>query len=313
MANMTGLVGSFKRNTMSTFTEISESDAVTTYRLERTLWSGSTKACDSVVIAESNAYGRLLFLDGELQSSSRDEYIYHESLVHPVMASAAAEFGTPLKVLVVGGGEGATVREVLYWANVEVDWVDIDGELVDLCERYLNWALGTRQDKRVNFYAEDIGSFLTKKGNYDVIILDLPDPDGDTGYLYSSAFWTDLSAHLVIGGRIVTHVGPVSPVAAPGPFGPGYIRVRSQAAVAGLSFSPMGFYRIGIPSFQGDWGFAGAVKGPGSFFAFDPAAIQKRIPWVRVADVRQVREWGEPPLLWRTQTGETGTRKAVLP
>jgi len=284
---------------MSTFTEISDSDAVTTYRLERTLWSGRTKACEAVMIAESPAYGRLLFLDGELQSSSRDEHIYHESLVHPVMASAAAQFGTPLKVLVVGGGEGATVREVLYWNNVEVDWVDIDGELVDLCERYLNWALGSRQDKRVRFYAEDIGTFLQKAGNYDVIILDLPDPDGDTGYLYSTAFWKDLSAHLVLGGRMVTHVGPVSPVAAPCMFGPGFERVRSLAAVAGLSFPPTGFYRIGIPSFQGDWGFAGAVKGPGSFFGFDHGLIQKKIPWVRVADSRQVREWADPPLLWR--------------
>ena len=286
---------------MSTFTEISESDAVTTYRLERTLWSGSTKSCASVVIAESPAYGRLLFLDGELQSASSDEHIYHESLVHPVMASAFNHFGTPLKVLVVGGGEGATVREVLAWRNVEVDWVDIDGELVDLCERYLNWALGTRRDHRVHFYAEDIGTFLTRAGNYDVIILDLPDPDGEPGYLYSTAFWTDLSAHLVIGGRMVTHVGPVSPVAAPGPFGPGYIRVRSLAAVAGLSFPPAGFYRIGIPSFQGDWGFATTVKGPGSasFFDFDPALIKTRVPWIRVADARQVREWADPPLIWK--------------
>ena len=288
---------------MSTFTEISESDAVTTYRLERTLWSGSTAACESVMIAESSAYGRLLFLDGELQSASRDEHIYHESLVHPVMASALAHFGTPLKVLVVGGGEGATVREVLRWQNVAVDWVDIDGELVDLCERHLNWAPGVRRDPRVSFYAEDIGTFLTKTGNYDVIILDLPDPDGDTGYLYSTAFWMDLSAHLVADGRVVTHVGPVSPVADPGPFGPGYIRVRAFAAVAGLSFSPAGFYRIGIPSFQGDWGFASTVKGPGSFFGFDPELIQKRIPAVRVADGRQMREWATPALLWRSHTG----------
>jgi spermidine synthase len=219
------------------------------------------------------------------------------------MASSVAHFGTPLKVLVVGGGEGATVREVLRWSNVEVDWVDIDGELVELCERYLNWAPGVRRDPRVHFYAEDICTFLTKKGNYDVIILDLPDPDGDTGYLYSTAFWMDLSAHLVVGGRLVTHVGPVSPVASPGPFGPGYIRVRSLAAVAGLSFLPTGFYRIGIPSFQGDWGFAGTVKGADSFFSFDPDLIQKRIPAVRVADGRQVREWADPALIWRSYTG----------
>jgi len=286
---------------MSTFTELSESDAVTTYRLDMTLWSGSTAACPSVLIAESPAYGRLLFLDGELQSASSDEHIYHETLVHPVMASAASEFGTPLKVLVVGGGEGATVREVLGWRNVSVDWVDIDGELVDLCERYLNWALGVRKDPRVHFYAEDICTFLQRAGNYDVIILDLPDPDGDTGYLYSTSFWSDLSSHLVTGGRIVTHVGPVSPVASRSRYGPGFERVRATAAVAGLLFTPAGFYRIGIPSFQGDWGFAGAVKGSSgeSFFRFDHDLINTRVPWIRVADARQVREWADPPRLWR--------------
>jgi len=283
------------------FTEISESDATTTYTLERILWSGDTKACPGVMIAESPAYGRVLFLDGELQSASSDEHIYHESLVHPVMASATGALGSGLRVLVVGGGEGATVREVLHWKPSVVDWVDIDGELVILCEKYLNWALGTRQDSRVNFYPEDIRTFLDRATSYDVIILDLPDPDGDTGYLYSTAFWTDLSAHLVSGGRIVTHVGPVSPVVKRVPFGPGYERVRTEAATTGLYFSPAGFYHSCIPSFQGDWGFAGTVKGDGggTFFGFDPATIQTKIPYIRVADKRQVEIWANPPLVWR--------------
>ena len=281
------------------FTEISESDATTTYTLERVLWSGDTKACPGVMIAESPAYGRVLFLDGELQSASSDEHIYHESLVHPVMASATGALGPRLRVLVVGGGEGATVREVLHWKPAAVDWVDIDGELVILCEKYLNWALGARQDPVVTFYPEDIRTFLDRAGSYDVIILDLPDPDGDTGYLYSAAFWKDLDAHLVAGGRIVTHVGPVSPVVKRVPFGPGYERVRTEATSVGLHFDPAGFYHSCIPSFQGDWGFAGTVKGGGSFFGFDPAAVQTKIPYIRVADKRQLEIWANPPLVWR--------------
>jgi spermidine synthase len=283
------------------FTEISESDATTTYTLERVLWSGDTKACPGVIIAESPAYGRVLFLDGELQSASSDEHIYHESLVHPAMASATEALGPRLRVLVVGGGEGATVREVLHWKPSAVDWVDIDGELVILCEKYLNWALGARQDPAVSFYPEDIRTFLDRAGSYDVIILDLPDPDGDTGYLYSAAFWKDLDAHLVTGGRIVTHVGPVSPVIKRVPFGPGYERVRTEATSVGLHFDPAGFYHSCIPSFQGDWGFAGTVKGRGgSFFGFDPAAVQTKIPYIRVADKRQMEIWANPPLVWRS-------------
>jgi predicted membrane-bound spermidine synthase len=155
----------------------------------------------------------------------------------------------------------------------------------------------------VKFYAEDIRTFLDRAPSYDVIILDLPDPDGDTGYLYSAAFWKDLDAHLVAGGRIVTHVGPVSPVPKRVVFGPGYDRVRVEAATVGLLFSPAGFYHSCIPSFQGDWGFAGAVKGAakgfGPFFGFDPALIEAKIPYIRVADKRQVEIWANPPLLWR--------------
>ena len=279
------------------FTEVSESDTRTSYPITRKVIDCSTPACESVVIADSAVFGRMLFLDGELQSASVDEHIYHESLVHPAMTGFHNA-----RVLVVGGGEGATVREVLRWSPFRVDWIDIDRELVELCEEHLKWAPDVYLHPTVHYQAADIRVALPNLGLYDVIILDLPDPDGDTGYLYSTAFWTDLFAHLVLGGRIVTHVGPVSPVAAPYTYGPGFERVRSLAAVAGLAFSPAGFYRIGIPSFQGDWGFAGAVKGGDPFFGFDHGLIQKRIPWVRVADARQVREWADPPLLWRPQS-----------
>jgi thermospermine synthase len=237
--------------------EMSESDARTIYPVTRRLWSGQT-AFQAVEIADSPTYGRLLFLDGELQSASADEKVYHEALVHPAMTAAAAAAVAGLRVLVVGGGEGATVREVLRWSCVShVDWVDIDGQLVTLCEEHLGWAPGVRTDPRVQFYPEDVRNLLLRgeRGSYDVVILDLPDPDGETGYLYSAEFWADVR-HVLReeGGRLVTHCGPVRPF---GGVGEGFQRIWASEAGAAVG----GFYHIGIPSFQGEWGFWMLVTG----------------------------------------------------
>ena len=258
-------------------TEESESDTRTSYQISRVVWKGATKACDSVVIAESPVFGRMLFLDGELQSAAVDEHIYHESLVHPVMTSCCPRG----RVLVVGGGEGATVREVLKWDPAHVDWVDIDGELVELCETHLGWAPNVMDDPRVKYYPEDIRGVIPEliSGSYDVIILDLPDPDGDTGYLYSDTFWADIRSLLGPNGQIVTHCGPVRPF---GSIGGGFQRLRGH-------FGVRGFYSQMIPSFQSEWGFM--------IWSVDEDPIHNirggiRMPvGLRVADTDQINAW----------------------
>ena len=276
----------------SWFDEVSESDCRTSYAVTNIVARVDTAVC-AVVIADSDVYGRLLFLDGELQSAQKDEHIYHETLVHPVMAGLTPR-DDGLRVLVVGGGEGATVREVVKWAPERVDWIDIDGELVDLCEAELGWAPGIRGHQAVHYQAADIQEALPSLGLYDAIILDLPDPDGDTGYLYSEEFWTAIRAHLAPGGRLVTHCGPVRPF---GAIGDGFQRLR---AVAAVPFDVRGFYSQSIPSFQGEWGFwmwAGEGVDPFSF------ACQANVPTYRaprVADEAQMRAWSRPSLLWRS-------------
>ena len=269
-------------------TEISESDANTSYPITRRIWSGRTATCESVVIAESSTYGYMLFLDGELQSAAADERIYHESLVHPVMA------GLPpgARVLVVGGGEGATVREVLKWLPSHVDWVDIDPELVALCAEHLDWAPDVLGDARVTYRPQDIREFLPSAGLYDAIILDLPDPDGDTGYLYSPCFWTHMKEHLSSRGRLVTHVGPVRPFRGGGE---GLRRVANDVNSAGLGFDPRGFYSICIPSFQGLWGFWLYTKEGSPFDFIDSFRDVGPV----VADVGQMQAWASPAPIWR--------------
>ena len=259
---------------MEWITESSESDTSTSYPVTRRVWEGATAACGSVIIADSPTFGRMLFIDGELQSASADEHIYHEALVHPVMTMSPLH----ARVLVVGGGEGATVREVLRWKPRQVDWVDIDGELVERCRLHLGWAPAVYSDPTVRFHASDIREVLPRLGTYDVIILDLPDPDGDTGYLYSDAFMWDIHAHLTINGSIATHCGPVRPF---GDIGAGFQRLRPHFRQ---------FYSQMIPSFQSEWGFL-IWKG-----------VNRRRPLpsgLRVADEDQLARWFMPSKLWK--------------
>ena len=277
------------------FTEQSESDAVTTYRLLGRMYEGRTAAGVDTVIAVSAEYGRMLFLDGELQSASADEVIYHESLVHPVMAGVVAD--APIRVLVVGGGEGATVREVLKWPNVAVDWVDYDQELVNLCREHLRWAPSVYNHDHVRYIPGDIQVVLPTLGSYNVIILDLPDPDGDTGYLYSEEFWTSMREHLRGDGRLVTHCGPVRPFCG---IGGGFQRVKETMG------SLAGFYMVGIPSFQGDWGFWMMTKDGSDPFGFlynrtTPLLLPQGL---QVVDRLQLKAWANPSKRWTLAMNE---------
>ena len=267
-------------------TELSESDAMTTYPLRYIMWSGRTQFSE-VKIARSLTYGTMLFLDGELQSTSSDESIYHESLVHPVMAATQAK-----RVLVVGGGEGATVREVLRWNSVtEVFWVDIDVELVELCKEHLGWAKNVYTDPRVQFIGRDIKDVLPTAGLFDAIILDLPDPDGDTGFLYSEEFWVLIKACLRSeDSRVVTHTGPVKPS---GLIGDGLQRVWVSANNSGIEPWISGFYQITIPSFQGAWGFW--ISGINTLIA-----LKNPLQDAKVVDAEQLAQWAYPPIVWRT-------------
>lgn len=283
-----------------TITERSESDAITTYRIGRRVWFGKT-AFQEVEIADSAEYGRLLFLDGELQSASSDEAIYHECLVHPAIAGVVAEgrAASGLRVLVVGGGEGATVREALRWGPAEVVWVDIDVELVGLCQEHLAWegtdVLGS---EGVVFHGADIQEVLPSLGVFDVIVLDLPDPDGETGWLYSADFFAALRGHLATWGAIVTHCGPVRPMEN---VGAGFQRIWRDAGLPGLRAE--GFYHVGIPSFQGEWGFWLWRADGADPFDFAWRGDTGLPPGLRVLDNVMLLSWAYPTRLWSEAVG----------
>jgi len=124
-------------------------------------------------------WGIACYMDNAIQSCEADEHIYHESLVHPAMCAAAMNDSIK-RVMIIGGGEGATAREVLKWQSVEaVDMFEWDKDIVDLFKtEYSQWAKGAWNDKRLTIYHDDIFEVIktSPTATYDIIIIDLFDP-----------------------------------------------------------------------------------------------------------------------------------------
>ena len=171
------------------FAEDGSKNLIIQYRCLRTVYSGrSTYA--RIDIVDTAEYGRMLFLDGIAQSAEADEFIYHESLVHPAMLLHPK----PRSVCIIGGAEGATIREVAKYQDVNrVVMVDIDEELVKVCKQHLNsWSNGAYEDPRLQLHIGDGRKFLEQTDEtFDVIMVDLNDPTEDSPaiYLFTQEFY----------------------------------------------------------------------------------------------------------------------------
>jgi spermidine synthase len=227
-------------------------------------WAEDRFYADRIVYSETSAYQRVvvtaskagvrLFLNGNLQFHSRDEYRYHEALVHPAMAA----HGAPRRVLVVGGGDGMVVREVLKYPSVEqVTLVELDPHMTRLFAgqsmlRDLNQdALRSPKLRIVN---QDAFAWLeSEPGSFDVIVVDFPDPTNfSIGKLYTTSFYALIDQHLSASGYAV--VQTTSPLIAR----KSYWTVAATLEAAGLSTTP---YHAHVPSF-GEWGFILASRRP---------------------------------------------------
>lgn len=163
-------------------------------------------------IVETGAFGKGLVLDGKWQSCTVDEFIYHEALVHPPLIAHQ----NPQRVLVLGGGEGATIREVLRWKSVEeVTMIDIDGEVVEACKQHLpEMHQDAFADPRVKLMIADALEVLdTTTDTWDIIISDLSDPieSGPSFALFTKEYFTKLKRVLNPGGYVMVQAGPISP------------------------------------------------------------------------------------------------------
>jgi len=271
-----------------------------------TTWSEDRFYGERIVFKQTSAYQRMvvtaghqgikLYLNGNLQFHSRDEYRYHESLVHPVMAA----HGAPKRVLVLGGGDGMAVREVLRHPSVEqVTLVELDPAMTRLfATEPMLVALngGALKSPKLKIVNEDAFVWLDRTSRepvggrmpdlmsdetFDVIVADFPDPSNHAiGKLYSTSFYALLANRLAASGYAV--IQTTSPLLARKSF---WTVVATVEAV-GLSATP---YHAHVPSF-GEWGFVVASRRPLAL-----QAMAERLPPAE-AGLRFLRPAGLPAL-----------------
>jgi spermidine synthase len=232
-----------------------------------TTWLEDRLYSDPIVLAKSTPYQRIvvtrwrddvrLFIDGNLQFSSVDEYRYHESLVHPAMSAAKRT----ARILILGGGDGLAVREVFKHPGVKhVDLVDLDPAITDLFRDHpalskLNG--GVLRDPRVTVHNVDAVRFLEDTNErWDVILMDLPDPnDAGLARLYAEGTFRLARRRLHEGGALATQA--TSPFYAPEAFWC-IVRTVESAFGDGVPGGPRPLavrpYHVHVPSF-GEWGF----------------------------------------------------------
>ncbi|MBV9103323.1 MAG: spermidine synthase, partial [Candidatus Eremiobacteraeota bacterium] len=170
------------------------------HAIEETYFSGDTPF-QHVAVVRSSTFGKMLILDGDTQSAEADERIYHETLVHPALAAVRERS----EVLILGGGEGATLREALRCPDVKrCTMVDIDGSVVELARRYLpEWSDGSFDDSRARVIIDDALAFLDRDdGRYGAILSDLTEPreDSPSNPLFRDEVFRHIKDHLCEGG-----------------------------------------------------------------------------------------------------------------
>ncbi|MBX5490086.1 MAG: fused MFS/spermidine synthase [Chloroflexi bacterium] len=204
-------------------------------------------------IVDTVSYGRALYLDQKIQSASLDEFIYHEALVQPAMLLAER----PRRVFVAGGGEGATLREILRHGSVEhVVMVDIDAEAVAACRAHLGeWHQGAFDDPRVELVHADARQLLAQRDEqFDVVIVDITDPltEGPSYRLFTVEFYQLVAAHLTPTGVLAVQAESTDV----GVWDAHLAVVHTVRQV----FPQVAPYRAHVPSFGESWGFLVASR-----------------------------------------------------
>lgn len=161
-------------------------------------------AFQKIEIIENDFYGRVLFLDGLVQTTEKDEFFYHEMLVHPGLACIPR----PEKVLIIGGGDGGALREVLKHPVKKAWLVEIDQEVIQACEKYFPWLDRALSDPRSELAIADGFDFIQKTSErFEAIIVDSSDPVGPSAILHARDFYLKLKKVLKPGGLIVAQAG----------------------------------------------------------------------------------------------------------
>ena len=246
------------------FTEMHTDNVKYSIKVDKQLYSSQSEF-QRIDIFESKEFGRFLTLDGYMMLTEKDEFIYHEMIVHVPMSVHP----NVKNVLVIGGGDGGTVRELTRYSDIEnIDLVEIDEEVVSCCKKYLQQTACGFDDERVHVYYEDGLKFVRRYVNeYDLILVDSTDPFGPGEGLFTKEFYGNCFKALKEDGIMVNqHESPFYPNDA-------QAMQRAHKRIVD-SFTISRVYQAHIPTYpSGHWLFGFASK------KYDPIKDQDIARW----------------------------------
>lgn len=242
-----------------------------TFEITRILFRERTEHQD-LVIFETPTYGRVLALDDIIQVTEKDEFVYHEMMTHvPIVAHGKAR-----KVLIIGGGDGGILREVLRHKSVQkATMVEIDRGVVDMCLKYMpSIPQKAFDDKRTDLVITDGARFVAEtKDRFDVIIVDSTDPMGPGEVLFTEKFYRNCRRCLTPGGVLVNQNGV--PFMQPDEVTMTYRRRKK-------SFRVSSFYIAAVPSYYGGFMTLGWASNDPKLHQAKLATIARRVKTTRL-------------------------------
>ncbi|XP_050887283.1 thermospermine synthase ACAULIS5 [Lathyrus oleraceus] len=249
------------------YEEVIDEDLKWSFKLNSVLHKAISEYQD-IALLDTKRFGKALMLDGKMQSSEADEFIYHECLIHPPLLCHP----NPKTVYIMGGGEGSSAREALKHKSMEkVVMCDIDKEVVDFCRKYLVANRDAFADNKLDLVINCAKSELEKRNEkYDVIVGDLADPleDGPCYQLYTKDFYENVvKPKLNKNGIFVTQAGPA------GIFSHKEVFTSIHNTIKQV-FKYVVAYATHVPSFADSWGWVMASDQP---ILIDAVEMDKRI------------------------------------
>ncbi len=223
------------------YTELLHPELAQRLRIEAVVFHEKTENHE-IMVFEHAQLGRVLTLDGVLQTTEADEFVYHEMIAHvPLLAHGAAK-----RVLIVGGGDGGSLRRCLMHDVAKATVVEIDRTVVECCRRHLpSIGAGAFDDARAELVISDGHAFVADTiDRFDVIIVDSTDPNGPGEVLFSREFYARCRRCLAPGGVLVSQNGM--------PFLQGD-ELRDAAGRLSAVFAHAGFYIAAIPTYYGGY------------------------------------------------------------
>lgn len=231
------------------FTEKHTGNTGITIKITDCLFRGKTKYQDMAIL-QSPEYGKILLLDGLVMLTERDEFVYHEMIAHVPLFSHP----NPRKILIIGGGDGGTIREALKHSCVEhIDLVEIDGMVIEKCQEYFPYVSQGLDSPKVSIHVTDGIKFVQDSTPcYDVVIIDSTDPIGPGEGLFTDPFYQNIFRILREDGLMVAQ--------AESPFLHKKI-ITPMHRKLGKIFPVSGMYLAFIPTYpSGCWSFAFCSK-----------------------------------------------------